>query len=34
MAFPAMFQGFVKNHTGEKRSVSVVLEEAEHAFIA
>lgn len=34
MAFPAMSQGSVKNHTGEKRSVSAVLQEAEHAFTA
>lgn len=34
MAFPAMSQGSVKNHTGEKRSVSAVLWEAEHAFAA
>lgn len=34
MAFPAMSQGSVKTHTGEKRSVSAVLWEAEHAFAA
>lgn len=34
MAFPAMSQGSVKNHTGEKRSVSAALQEAEHAFTA
>jgi len=34
MAFPAMSQGSVKSHTGEKRSVSAVLQEAEHAFTA
>lgn len=34
MAFPAMSQGSVKTHTGEKRSVSAVLWEAKHAFTA
>lgn len=34
MAFPVMSQGSVKKRTGEKRSVSAVLQEAEHAFTA
>jgi len=34
MAFLAVSQGSVENHTGEKRSVSTALQEAEHTFTA
>lgn len=34
MASPAMSQGSLKNHTGEKRSVSATLQETEHALTA